>query len=181
MTLEEVWQKAVKETEIVRYRISQLLTFKPTDLPYIFLAESSVNIGDTVVRKGKVLVNEASIILPRNFPQFEGFNFTESYQVNEDIIRSFLLVRGVTFPSFKYSNETYSLNIYEDSLEKAIRHFKEELERIEDVQSGLIVGPEDCWQFSVLFFVLNMVSRNAPNDLKRLLKDFNERGNLFLD
>ncbi len=179
MDLEERWQKAVKETEIVRHRMSQLLTFKPTDLPYIFLAESGVNIGDTVVRKGKVVVNEPSIILPRNFPLFEGFKFEESYHIAEDTIRSFLLVRGVSFPSFKYSNETSSLEIHEGSLDKAVKHFKDELEKIEDISSGLIVGPEDCWQFSILFFIINMVSRSAPNDLKRLLKDFKERGNLF--
>jgi hypothetical protein len=179
MDLEERWEKTLRETEIIRYRISQLLTFKPTDLPYIFLAESGINIGDTVVRKGKVIVNEPSIILPRNFPQFEGFNFEESYHVDEDTIRSFLLVRGVTFPSFKYSNETYSLDIYEGSLNKAIKHFQEELEKNEDVQSGLIVGPEDCWQLSILFFVCNMVSRSAPNDLKKLLKGFKDRENLF--
>lgn len=172
MNLEEKWQKAIKETEIVRYRISQLLTFRPTDLPYIFLAESSINIGDTVVRKGKVLVHEASIILPYNTPYFEGFNF----DVNEDTLKSFLLVRGVSFPSFKYSNETSSLEIHEGSLDKAVKHFKDELEKIEDVASGLIVGPEDCWQFSILFFIINMVSRSIPNDLKKLLKDFKERG-----
>jgi len=170
MDLEEKWEKAIKQTEIVRYRISQLFTFKPTDLPYIFLAESSVNIGDTIVRKGKVLISEASIILPRNLPYFEGFEF----DVDENTIRSFLLVRGVTFPSFKYNNETYALEIYEGSLEKAVAHFKDVLERAEDVSSGLIVGPEDCWQFSILFFIVNMVSRAVPNDLKKLLKDFKE-------
>jgi len=179
MNLEEKWQKAVEETEIVRYRISQLLTFKPTDLPYIFLAESKVNIGNTVIRKGKVLVHEASIILPPNFPQFEGFDIEESYHIDKDPFRSFLLVRGVTFPSFKYHNEIYSIDIYEGCLEKAVKHFQERLEKIEDVHSGLIVGPDDCWQFSILFFVLNIVSRSAPNDIKRLLKDFREKGNLF--
>ncbi|MDI6736415.1 MAG: hypothetical protein QME42_09550 [bacterium] len=179
MNLEEKWQRAIKETEIVRHRISQLFTFKPTDLPYIFLAESGVNIGDTVVRKGKILVHEASIILPPNFPQFEGFDFEESYHIDKDSFRAFLLLRGVTFPSFKYLNETYSIDIYEGNLEKAVKHFQDELEKAEDVHSGLVVGPDDCWQFSVLFFVLNIVSRSASNDVKRLLKDFREKGNFL--
>jgi hypothetical protein len=49
------------------------------------------------------------------------------------------------------------------------------LERREDVHSGLIVGPEDCWQFSVLIFICTQVARSLNSDIKRLLEDFRKR------
>lgn len=176
--LQRIWQKALRETEILRARISALFTFKPTDMPYIFLAPSSVNVGDTVVRKGKVIVYEASLILPRNFPIFEGFEFEQDYHVDADTVRTFLLVRGVSFPSFKYHHQTYNVDIHEGPLEKAIKHYMQELERKEDVHTGLITGPEDCWQFSVLIFVAAMVQRCAPDDIRRLLEELRRREGL---
>ncbi|MDI6703727.1 MAG: hypothetical protein QME40_03530 [bacterium] len=172
MGLEEEWNRAVRETKIIRSYLSTLLSFKDTELPYTFLAKSKVNVGDTVVRKGKVLAHKPLLILPPNYPQFEGFEFEKDYQVNPDTIRSFLLMRGVSFPSLKYSNETCSLDIFEGSLTKATDYFSLELEKKEDVHSGLIVGPEDCWQFSILIYVANLMVKSAPNDIRKILEDF---------
>ena len=78
MDFEAQWQKAIKETEIIRSRVQGLFTFTETVVPYILLSESSVNVGDTVVRTGGVLVEKPSIILPPNLPQLEGFEFEQS-------------------------------------------------------------------------------------------------------
>ena len=95
MNPSELWDRAVKKTEIVRPRVTPLATHDVTRLPYICLSESSVNAGDTAVRKGEVLVQRPSIVLPFNAPQFEGFDFEKEMRVNEDFFKSFLLVRGV--------------------------------------------------------------------------------------
>jgi hypothetical protein len=178
MDIQEAWEKALKNTEIIRSRVKALLTFATTDLPYILLSASSVNLGDTVVRKGKVLVEKPSLILPSNLPQFEGFDFEKELHFNEDTITNFFLVRGVKFPSLKYNNQTYSLDIYEGRLDKAIKHFSDQLQRKEDVHSGLIVGPEDCWQFSLLIFVCSMVVKSADGDIKNILEDLRRKGKL---
>ena len=178
MSLEEKWNRAIKETEVLRSRLCSLLTFKATPLPYVFLAESAVNIGDTVVRKGKISVDKPLLILPKNFPQFKGFEFEEELHTDEETIRSFLLIRGVTFPSMKYINQTHELHVYEGSLKKAIDHFSKHLEKQEDVYSGLIVGPEDCWQFSTLIYVATLIAKSASGDLKKLLDDFERKKGL---
>ena len=170
MNLGDRWEKALGKTEVLRFHAGTLFTFKPTELPYLFLAESSVNVGDTVVRRGKILVHEPAIFLPPNFPQFEGFEFEKDYQVEEDAVRTFLLVRGVSFPSLKYRNEISTIDLYENSLSKAINHFSHQLEMKEDIYTALIVGPEDCWQFSVLIFVSAMVTKSAPDDLKKFFE-----------
>ena len=171
MNIQDSWEKAVKKTEIVRPRVSPLSTFSVTHLPYVCLSESVINDGDTVVRRGEVLVEKPSIVLPHNLPQFEGFDFEKEMHVNEDLFKSFLLVRGVQFPGMKYNNKSYSVDVYEGGLSKAIEYHKTMLQQNENVHTGLIAGPEDCWQFSVVLFICSQVFRSADGDIKRLLDD----------
>ncbi len=176
MDIQEYWEKALKQTEIIRPRVQPLLTFEATRLPYIFLAESLVNQGDTVVRKGEVLVERPGLILPSDFPRFEGFDFEKELHTSQDVVTNFLLFRGVHFPSLKYNNRTSSLDIYEGGLSKAIRHYLEELERSENVSTGMMSGPEDCWQFSVLIFICAQVMRSADRDIQKLLEELRKKG-----
>jgi hypothetical protein len=176
MDIQEKWEKALKKTEIIRPRVQELLTFSATDLPYIFLSESSINIGDTVVRKGSVLIEKPSLILPVGLPQFEGFDFEKETDIDKDKLVNFLLVRGIKFPSLHYDNKTYSLDLFEDSLKNAIKHHHDKLQREENVNTGLIIGPEDCWQLSLLIFVCTQVIRQSDGDIKRLLDEFKKKG-----
>ena len=169
MDIEKAWEKALKYTEIIRPRVEPLNTFKTTHLPYVFLAESSVNEGDCVVRKGKVLAEKPLIILPPDSPQLEGFDFKDVSRQQQDKIINFFLVRGIGFPSLKYNNKTYSLDIFEGRLSKAIKKYTHELQKEENVTSGLVIGREDCWQFSVLIFVGMQILRSTDNDIKNLM------------
>ena len=178
MDLQDYWEKALKYTEIIRPRIQHLLVDRPTHLPYIFLAESTVNVGDTVVRKGEVVVEKPSIILPPHHPQLEGFESEHGANFDQNSLTTFLLVRGVRFPSFKYNNKTYSLDVREGRLKAAIEKFSRKLEREENVNSGLIVGPEDCWQLSILIFVCRQVVKSADQDIQKLLDEYKKRDDL---
>ncbi len=171
MNIQDYWEKALKKTEVVRPRVQPLLTTAATRLPYICLSESSVNRGDTVVRKGEVIVEKPALILPYGTPHFEGFDFEKDMKFGENTLTNFFLVRGVSFPSMKYNNVTSSLEVQEGALSKAVEDHKEALQRHENVNTGLIVGPEDCWQFSVLIFVAGQVMRAAEGDFRRLLED----------
>lgn len=175
MDMMDKWDKAIKNTEIIRSRVQPLHTFETTKMEYVFLSESVVNVGDTVVRKGEVLVDKPSIILPENIPHFEGFEFDEDMQVSDESVINFLLVRGIRFPSYKYNNLTRSLDVFEGSLSKAIDGFADKLERKEDVRTGLVAGPEDCWQFSILIFICAMVGRSADRDIKNLLDEMRKK------
>ena len=178
MNIQEAWEKALKTTEVVRPRVQPLQTFQTTRLPYIFLAESQVNSGDTVVRKGEILVEKPAIILPQNMPQFDGFDFEESLSMNEDILKSFFLIRGVSFPSMKYNNKTASLDIFEGDLSKARQHHGNLLSRQEDVNTGLLTGSEELWQLSVLVFICDQANRSADGDVKRLFDDYRRKASL---
>ncbi|NQT75119.1 MAG: hypothetical protein HQ566_01205 [Candidatus Omnitrophica bacterium] len=175
MNIQDNWEKALKNTKVVRSRVQDLQTFSDTSLPYICLSEAVVNVGDTVVRKGEIMVGKPGIILPSNLPQFEGFDFEKEFGFGQDMVTNFLLVRGVAFPSMKYDNKTQSLSIYNGHIEKAIAYYSDMLQRREDVHSGLIVGPEDCWQFCVLIFICTQVAKSADTDIRKLIDRFRNK------
>ena len=178
MNIQDAWEKALKTTEIIRPRVQPLRTFEATHLPYIFLSESLVNSGDTVVRKGEIRVEPPSILLPFNMPQFEGFEFEETLHMNEDILKSFFLIRGVSFPSMKYNNQTDTLDVFEGRLSAAREHYGNRLAREENVNAGLITGSEDIWQFSILVFICDQVAKSADGDFRKLFEDYKRRGRL---
>ena len=175
MDFYDAWTKALKNTEIIRSRVSALQTYHETRVPYIFLAASSVNEGDTVVRKGDIVVEKPSLILPPNLPQLEGFEFDPKFGADVNSMFQFLLVRGVSLPSFKYNNTTHTLDIFEGNIDEAIKNFHKELLETENVTTGLLVGPEDVWQFSILIFICSQIARNTEMDLRRLMDDFKKR------
>ena len=175
MDLQELWDKALKQTEILRVRLQDLATFDATKVPYIFLAESSLNHGDTIVRKGQVLIERPAIILPNFSPQFEGFDFDPAAHFNEQALSTFLLVRGVQFPSLKYRHQLSSLDVIEHSLQQTIEQCKTQLTVAEDIQTGLVVGPEEAWQFSLVVLVGALVVRSAQGDLRRILEQWRKR------
>ena len=172
MDIQEVWAKALKETAIVRSRVLSLQTFEQTNVPYILLSSSAVNPGDTVVRAGEVAVDRPSLILPPNIPQFEGFAFDG---VNENSLINFLMIRGVTLPSMMYNNKTNKLDIFEGKVDEAVAHYGNQLARQENTSTGLITGPEDVWQFSLLIFICSQIAKNSAGDIRRLLEEFRHR------
>jgi hypothetical protein len=177
MDFYEAWDRALKDTSIVRSRVSSLHTFDDTRVPYVFLSPSNINDGDTVVRKGEILVQRPSLILPPNIPQFEGFQFEKEEGAEDKAVVNFLLVRGVSIPSMKYNNRTYSIDVFEGDVDRAISHFANQLERVEDVTTGLLTGMEEVWQYSLLIFICSQIARNTEHDLRRLMNEFRRRGN----
>ncbi len=175
MDIQELWDKARTRTEILRMRLQDLSTFESTMIPYIFLAESSLNPGDTVVRKGQVRIERPAIALPGFSPQFEGFDFDRDLHVSDDAVTTFLLVRGVQFPSLRYRHQLSSLDVLEGSLQKASKRFKDQLASAEDITTGLVIGPEEAWQFSLVLLVGALVIRSAEGDLRRILEDWRKR------
>ena len=176
MDLQALWEKALKKTDLIRPRLQGLLATSTTRLPYLFLAESSVNTGDTVVRRGSIDVGKPSLILPDHLPQFEGFDFKETLKYSDDTVLNFLLVRGVSFPSLRYNNQVNSLDLHEGRLSNAIRRYEDELQRKEDTVTTLLTGPEDAWQFSILIFIGLQAARSASQDIRGIIDEWKRKG-----
>jgi len=169
MDIEQLWEKAQEKTEVIRGRVKGLSTFRSTSVPYVFLGESSVNEGNTVVRRGKMLIERPMILLPEDLPQFEGFDFQEDLELDQGAIQMFFIMRGIRFPSLKYNNTVDNLDLDELSLAKSAEKYKKKLEREENVNTALILGPEECWQFSILIYMASLVGRCARTDIMNLM------------
>jgi hypothetical protein len=174
---EQLWEKALKSTEIIRSRVQALMSLSDTHVPYIFLAESSVNLGDTVVRKGEVVVRKPSIIVPPNNPSLKGFDLSEGQAFQENMFMNFLLVRGVSIPSYHYDNRTSAMEVFDGKLSLAIEHYNNLLQREENTRTGLVVGAEESWQFSLLIFICAQVAKNVDQDIRKLLDEYHKRTN----
>lgn len=176
MDVHASWERALKETEIIRARIMGLQTFHETEVPYIHLSPSSINVGDTVVRRGQVLVHKPTLILPPHIPQFEGFEFAnEMNSFDEEVILNFLLVRGVSLPSLKYNNTVHQLDLFEGNMQDAVSFYGNRLQREENTTTGLLTGPEDVWPFSLLIFICAQVAKNSSTDIRRLLDEYRRK------
>lgn len=178
MDITSAWEKALRETNIVRSRITGLQTFGETQVPYILLSPSTINVGDTVVRTGQVQVHRPSLILPPHIPQFEGFDFEWQDSFKEDSMINFLMVRGVTLPSMKYDNKVSSLNVFEGKMDDAIGFYGNRLQREENTSAGLICGPDQVWQLSVLIFICSQIAKNSATDIRRLLEQYQKQKDL---
>ncbi len=164
------WEKALKYTEIIRPRINPLSKAGTTQLPYIFLSESLQDSSSTFVRKGHIGVDQPTLLLPPNNPQFDGFEMNE-YQKNEmNTFMNFLLVRGVRFPSLNYHHSSFDIAVHDGKLQEAINFHKDVLQREENMTAGLVVGKEDCWQFSILVFVASQMIKSSEGDVDYLMK-----------
>ena len=45
---------------------------------------------------------------------------------------------------------------------------------MEDVRTGLVCGPEESWQFSILILVAHQISRQADGDIRKLIDKYRE-------
>ena len=167
MNIQDAWENALKNTEIVRPRVLPLSQLEATALPYILLSPSG---STTIVRRGEVVVERPAIVLPQNMPQFEGFDFEEEMGIDGEFLKSFFLVRGVRFPSLKYQNISSTQETYSGHLPSAVEHFANRFQREENVKSGLLTGPSETWPMSVLVFVCGQVVKSADGDIRRLLE-----------
>jgi len=169
MDIEQMWQKAQTKTEIIRPRIKPLPTFTSTRVPYIFLAESVVNEGSTVARNGKVIIEQPMILLPEDLPQFEGFDFEETFEFKQSSMQMFFLMRGIRFPSLRYNHKVETLDLEDMSVSKTVEKYKKALERKENVNTALIIGPEDCWQFSIMIYMASLIERCIKGDIMNII------------
>ncbi|MDP3920324.1 MAG: hypothetical protein Q8R76_05915 [Candidatus Omnitrophota bacterium] len=165
----------MRHTEVIRPRIQPLLSSEVTPLPYVFLSESLGDVANTVVRKGKVLVEKPTLILPPNTPELNGFSADDEPSFRADIMMNFLLVRGIRFPSMKFNNITDSVGIFDGRLQKAIDYYTDLLQKEENVTAGLVMGREDVWPFSILIFVGAQMVRSADGDIRKLLEEYHKR------
>jgi len=172
--LDKKWKEALRKTKIIRARYGKLNTFKKTVLPYVVVSRSAVSKKTTVIREGKVGVSRATVHRPDGAPIFSGFDFYSTTRYKDDTIKTFLLVRGVKLPSLRYSNYPVDLKTTEKDVQTVIKEYQELFLRKEDIETGLIIGIPDVWQFSLLIYIAYLIAKSVDSDLKNLLDELGE-------
>ena len=176
MSLQALWEEALKSTELLKIPLKRLETLKQTTFRYILLSQSLINKGDTAVRTGNITIDKPSLVLPSNLPTFTGFEeFDNGSQATDKELSEFFYMRGISFPSLKYSNTNYELDLFEGSLKKAEKHYTEQLKMQESTNTLLAIGHIDSWQFSLIIASCHMIENQLQADLKLLLNQIKKK------
>lgn len=162
---------AVRTTKILRARKNYLFTFGNTRLPYVIIANSLINAGNSVIRTGEVVVEKPQIIISNDSSAFEGFEIDRS-SVDLDQVKFALMSRGISFPQMNYKNSTQFLEVVNDKIEVIIERQMNQFEDNNDSRVGLIQCREDSWNLSLLHYVLTQVIRSSTSNMQEYLERY---------
>ena len=167
----ELFEKAIKSTEILKMPKRNLSTFGMTNINYRLLTE----LGKlTRIREGKVISQRPEIIRPADINElFDGFGeFSDKYA--DEIYEIF--GRNTKILNYKFKNSTEKTFEAASELDKIYKKISGELDEKEDKLTAIIKGSEETWQISVMKFIVDLTLRSANDNIS----DLDDRG-LFPD
>jgi len=164
MDLEKKIEHAWKKTEILRQSRQLLFTFGDTELPYYVLAESLMNAGDTVVRRGEVVVQKPMIVAPpwQRGASVEGFS-----SEGEACVR-LLVQRAAYIPPYRYRNQAQSMAVQAGGLSETAERIGKKLEEDDDRLVAVIKGDPDLWEVSVMRYCIERMVQSTPHNIQEL-------------
>ncbi len=150
----EHWREAILGTEILRMPQRSLSTFGPTNLTYYCLSQISAR--QTRVRRGVVSAQKPKIILAEQIKEmFDGLG-DEAKDFAHHMIEQFgphLRALG-----YRFGHELEQTKTYRKTLRETYRVLLPKIE--EQGHSGVIAGPEEFWQISVIKLALDMAMKS---------------------
>jgi len=171
--------KAVANTRILRPPKQRLATFGITNIDYYLLTTPSYHVEDgdasspaeTVIREGKVIVQQPRIVTPYYLSRLEGFS--------DEAKRYFSLLvdrYGSQAPGlmYAYKNESKGLNIVPGELHTVAQNISQQLDRDKIELSTIIEGEDILWDVSLLKFIYDLTRHSLQGNLS----DLGSRGRL---
>ena len=162
--LEAKIERAWKATEILRHSQQLLFTFGDTELPYTVVSESQMSAGDTVVRRGEVMVKKPLILAPpwRRDAAFEGFT-------SEGEAGAQLLIHRLAYiPPYRYRNRAQSLSVTSGGLGETAERIRKQLDDGEDTAMAVIRGDAELWEVSVMRYCIEQMIQSTPHNIQEL-------------
>ena len=164
------WIKAVEQTWVVRYPNQKLATFGITSLSYYVVTEPiyrdiQPEKAEAVVRTGKVVAQEPSIVTPFYAMNLEGFS-ADAYRYLEHISQQ----HGPNSPGilYQYRNEPEGTEIVSGDASEIARRIDRRLTREQENLSVVMVGVDQLWDVSLLKFIFELTSRSAPHNAREM-------------
>lgn len=165
-SFEQRWSRAQVDTKIHRTRKHDLYTFGSTALPYYFIAKSSINAGDSIVRRGEVKTEKPTLFFGGNSGgHFDGF----SDQDEEQSSNALLFSRAFRFPNLNVANQGMSMEVISRENHDLCDEIMRDLDQQRDSRTAVIEGPEDLWALSLLLYASQMTQRSAAGNVKDIL------------
>jgi hypothetical protein len=173
----EKFKRYWEKTEIFREYARMLYTFGDTELPYVFLAQHPNFEDRTVVRKGLMSVKKPHILLPgsQQGPEF-GEGFAEDEALPEDAA---YLIRGLRLPYSKVTNRPAVKEEMEyGEVDQIAEQFDRRLEKARDRETGLLKGPAQAMEVSLMRYSLGLIIKSAPDNVEQFFEHLRrQRGN----
>ena len=164
------WIRAAEQTWVVRYPAQKLATFGITSLSYYVVTEPiyrdlQPDSREGVVRTGKVVAEEPSIVTPYYAMNLEGFS-PEAYSYLEYVSNQ----HGPNSPGllYQYRNEPGGTEIVSGDAAEIAHRIDERLTREQDNLAVVMVGVDQLWDVSLIKFMYELTSRSAPHHVEEL-------------
>ncbi|MGN0867118.1 MAG: hypothetical protein ACI4SG_05525 [Oligosphaeraceae bacterium] len=160
-TYEDIWY-AARSTRIVYMPPKILETFGESRVEYLVVSEEMDRPGSLVLRTGLVTAQRPRIITPAYFTQKLTENFGEdARRYLEEVVsreeNARFLEYGLRFGKEAHQEERVSGNALEVA-EQAAADAQDDLEKLR----GVLVGPDDAWEVSLMHFLAQMVQKSLP-------------------
>ena len=161
-------------TEVIREYQRMLFTFGAMELPYVLVAEHGRFNDRVVVMKGLIVLQKPQIVLPSHFG---GPEFTEGFEHANAIPPDALyLLRAMQVPYSQISNKPIVTEEIEyGSVQNILDKFDQELESLEDTETGLIKGARNGVDISLMRYSLGLAIKSAPGNVKEFFEHLRRR------
>jgi len=172
----DIWY-AAKATRIVYMPPKTIETFGETKVLYTLISEDMDNPTRLNLRSGQVTAERPRIITPQYYREKAVGNWGPDAQKYFDEVMSKsdqarFLQYGLRFMKQDFNCQSVSGNIG-DVAEQAARDAQDDLEEVR----GVIVGDDDTWEVSLMFFITRLVEKSLPYNAR----DIDARGLFRLD
>jgi hypothetical protein len=163
-------EQAARHTEILRHPRQHLSTFGITNIYYYLVTEPVYTelvseVGETVIREGRVIAERPKIVTPYYLTQLEGFSF-DARQYFETLLK----MHGADAPGlfYTYKNEPKGLNIVSENWSAVVDKLNDEIDKKGDPLASIIKGQDELWDVSLLKFIYEITSRSVQNNIAQL-------------
>ena len=174
---DEQFKQCWGQTEVIRQYNNSLYTFGDTKLPYVFAAEHQQYRDRVIVRRGVVLIDKPHIVLP---PQYAGPHFEEGFDHADAMpAQAAYLFRSMGLPFSKVTNKPIAKeNIEYGSLVDVLTRLEEELDQLENSETGLIKGSAEGADVSIMRYAIGLIIKSGPDNVAEFFDHLRrQRGN----
>ena len=172
MDVSPEWMKSVEQTYVIKFPTQHLATFGITSVDYFVVTEPIYTAMDaskreleSVVRKGKVIAEQPSLITPTYALNLDGFS-ESAYEYMRFAAQSY----GPNSPGilYQYRNESENLEIVGGIPAEVANRISTDLKAKKNDLSVVIVGIDEFWDVALMKFIYEFTASSASFNAREM-------------